>query len=174
MAYIANYEDKEYVIDFKKIADGIYEVKIKENKEGAEEKVLTVDVKRHGCCVFSVLCENKSFEVDVDEKDEHVYEVLVEGDHFEIKVMDEMKKKLEKLLGAEGFEEGEIKTSMPGKVTKVFVKEGDHVKKGDPIVILEAMKMENEFKAPKDGVVKVLKVKEGDTVNSGAVLAVIE
>ncbi len=171
MAYIATYEGKDYTIDLKKLSDSVYEVVIKDENT---EKRLVLDVRRHGCCVFSVLCDGKSFEVDVDERDTHLYDVLVEGEHFEIKVMDEMKKKLEKLLGAEGLEEGEIKTSMPGKVTKVFVKEGDAVKKGDPVVVLEAMKMENEFKAPKDGVVKALKVKEGDTVNAGAVLAIIE
>ncbi len=172
MAYIATYEGKEYLIDIKKLEGNLYQVTIKDEKD--QEKKLLLDVKRHGCCLFSVLSEGKSYEVDVDEREPNVYDVLVEGDHFEIKVMDEMKKKLEKLLGTEEVAEGEIKTSMPGKVTKVFVTEGSEVKKGDPIVILEAMKMENEFKAPKDGVVKSIKVKEGDTVNAGAVLAVIE
>ena len=62
---------------------------------------------------------------------------------------------------------------LPGVVTKIIVKEGESVKKGDTIMILEAMKMENEVKSPKDGVVKQIVVKEGDRVEVGDILAVI-
>ncbi len=177
MAYIALYKDKEYKVDVKSLSEGVYQVTIYELEEEKEKllKELTLDVRRHGCCTYSVLADNRSYEVDLEEKDKNLYEVLLEGEHYELKVMDEMKMKLEKLLhGEAGVAEGEVKTSMTGKVTKVFVKEGDEVKKGQPLVILEAMKMENEFKAPKDGIVKAVKVKEGDVVNTGAVLVVIE
>ncbi len=70
--------------------------------------------------------------------------------------------------------EGEhVKAMLPGVVTKVIVKEGERVKKGDTLMILEAMKMENEVKSPKDGVVKQITVKEGERVEVGDVLAVI-
>jgi biotin carboxyl carrier protein len=173
MAYIAIYQDKEYKVDVKPQSEGVYKVFIYEGEILIRE--MELDVRRHGCCTYSVLADNKSYEVDLEEKDKHLYEVLIECEHYELKVMDEFKMKLEKLLhGDVGVAEGEVKTSMTGKVTKVFVAEGDHVKKGQPLVILEAMKMENEFKAPKDGVVKAVKVKEGDVVNTGAVLVVIE
>ena len=181
MAYIAIYGDKEFKVEVKRKGDFLYDVAIYEVKKGKDKseevllKELSLDVRRHGCCTYSVLADNKSYEVDVEERDDHMYEVLLEGEHYELKVMDEMKMKLERLLhGAGDMAEGEVKTSMTGKVTKVFVAEGDQVKKGQPLVILEAMKMENEFKAPKDGVVKAVKVKEGDVVNTGAVLVVIE
>ena len=177
MAYIAVYRDTEYKIHVKREGEGIYRVAIYQ-LDGEKEQLkreMTLDVRRHGCCTYSVLMDGKSYEVDLEEKDKNVYEVLLAGEHYELKVMDEMKMKLEKLLhGEAGVAEGEVKTSMTGKVTKVFVAEGDQVKKGQPLVILEAMKMENEFKAPKDGVVKAVKVKEGDVVNTGAVLVVIE
>ncbi len=71
--------------------------------------------------------------------------------------------------------EGEaVKAMLPGVVTKILVKEGDSVKAGETIMILEAMKMENEVKSPKDGVVKQILVKEGDRVEAGDILAVMD
>lgn len=62
---------------------------------------------------------------------------------------------------------------MPGMIVKYLKKEGENVKKGDPVVILEAMKMENSLTAPADGVVKDIKFGSGDSVPKGAVLCVI-
>lgn len=63
-----------------------------------------------------------------------------------------------------------IKAPLPGNIFKMLVAVGDSVKKGDSVLIMEAMKMENEIKAEKDGIVKVIKVKEGDTVLQSDVL----
>jgi biotin carboxyl carrier protein len=68
----------------------------------------------------------------------------------------------------------EIRTAMPGKVVRILVSEGDAVKAGDGVLVVEAMKMQNEMKAPKDGSVIQIKIKEGDTVSAGDILAVIE
>lgn len=68
----------------------------------------------------------------------------------------------------------EIATPMPGVVMAVRFKEGDKVKIGDVVLVLEAMKMENEIKAKKPGVIKEIKVKEGQTVTDGEVLMTIE
>ncbi len=62
---------------------------------------------------------------------------------------------------------------MPGMIVKYMKKEGDNVKEGDSVIILEAMKMENSLTAPSDGVVKSIKFSSGDTVAKGAVLCVI-
>ena len=66
-----------------------------------------------------------------------------------------------------------IKTPLPGVVLDVFVKEGDAVKTGQKILLLEAMKMENNIEADKDGVVKSIQVKKGDSVQEGDVLMTI-
>jgi biotin carboxyl carrier protein len=63
--------------------------------------------------------------------------------------------------------EGVVTAPMPGKILRVLVKEGEQVKTGQGLLVLEAMKMENEIPAPKDGIVKRILVKEGDTVNTG-------
>ena len=70
--------------------------------------------------------------------------------------------------------DGNVITAMlPGTVVKVLVKEGSEVKPGDPILILEAMKMENEVVSPIKGIVKDLRVKQGDKVETGDIIAVI-
>ena len=63
---------------------------------------------------------------------------------------------------------------MPGKVVRLIASIGDLVEKGDAVLVVEAMKMQNDLKAPKAGVVKEIKVSEGTTVSAGDVLAVIE
>ncbi len=63
-----------------------------------------------------------------------------------------------------------IKSQMPGKILRVHVKAGDAVKKGQSIIVMEAMKMENEIKSPQDGTVKEVKVSEGQNVETGAEL----
>lgn len=68
----------------------------------------------------------------------------------------------------------QITSPMPGSIFKLNVKPGDSVKKGDVVVILEAMKMENEIFAADDAVVASVEVKEGDAVNTGDVLVVLE
>ena len=59
---------------------------------------------------------------------------------------------------------------MPGMIIDLRVKAGDQVKAGDPLLVLEAMKMENIIKAPGEGTVKQVKIKKGDTVEKNQVL----
>ena len=68
----------------------------------------------------------------------------------------------------------DIKAPMPGLVLKLFVAEGAHVKKGDNLLVLEAMKMENIIKSPADVVVKSVKIKPGDKVEKGQVLLLFQ
>lgn len=63
-----------------------------------------------------------------------------------------------------------IKSQMPGKILRVTVKAGDSVKKGQSVMVMEAMKMENEIKSPQDGTIKEIKVTEGQAVETGAEL----
>lgn len=100
--------------------------------------------------------------------------VTVGGHEFQINLIDP------KRLRGSGVEsesaEGiaEIKTAMPGKVVRILVEPGAEVQKGDGVLVVEAMKMQNEMKSPKDGIVKDIRTTEGSTVNAGDILAVIE
>lgn len=69
---------------------------------------------------------------------------------------------------------GVLVTQMPGKIVKIMVKDGDEVKKGDTLLILEAMKMENEIKAGIDGTIKSIQVQEGQALDSGHLMMEIE
>lgn len=69
---------------------------------------------------------------------------------------------------------GALITQMPGKVVKLYKKEGDKVTKGETVLILEAMKMENEIKSGADGVIKTVNIKEGQTLEAGYLMIEIE
>lgn len=69
--------------------------------------------------------------------------------------------------------EGTITAAMPGTITDVRVSPGDSVKRGDTLMILEAMKMANEIKAPCDGVVSAIEVTKGAAVNAGTLLLIL-
>lgn len=69
---------------------------------------------------------------------------------------------------------GALITQMPGKIVKLFKKEGDTVTKGETVIILEAMKMENEIKSGASGVIKSINVKEGQTLDAGFLMVEIE
>ena len=67
-----------------------------------------------------------------------------------------------------------VKSPLPGVILDIKIKEGDTVKKGQTVIILEAMKMENNINAHKDGKVVEIKVKQGDSVLEGTDLVIIE
>jgi biotin carboxyl carrier protein len=73
-----------------------------------------------------------------------------------------------------GGDEGGLFTQMPGKVVKINCKVGDKVSKGQALLILEAMKMENEIKVGTDGVVKAIHVKVGDALDNGVLMIEVE
>jgi len=70
--------------------------------------------------------------------------------------------------------EGHLTSSMPGTVVEIMVKAGDKVKAGDPVLVIEAMKMENEVPAPVSGTVRAVNVAKGDSVNPDEALVEIE
>lgn len=96
----------------------------------------------------------------------------IDGFTYEVQSLSEMDEKLEAMgVGARpasGIET--LKAPMPGMVLSIPVQEGQNVKKGDTLVILEAMKMENALKAPHDAVVGTIQAEAGKAVEKGAVL----
>ncbi len=93
---------------------------------------------------------------------------------FEIKLTDPKKLRSLKTAGANTVANSEIKTAMPGKLVRILVEVGAEIGQGEPVLVVEAMKMQNEMKAPKDGIVKEIRFSEGATVNAGDILAIIE
>ena len=124
--------------------------------------------------VLSLLLNNRSLEAVVEPRDD-VWEVLTKGELYTAKVQDERAYRLAKARGAAGEVAGEvhIKSPMPGLIVAVPIAEGQMVQKGDKVIILESMKMENELRAPKDGLVARVNVAQGSSVEKDQVLVVI-
>lgn len=123
---------------------------------------------------FHVIKDNRSYNVEVIKADvaEKSFLVNVNGNKYQLNVKD----KFDELLKSLGFDNlntskvNEIKAPMPGLVLDIRVAEGDIVKKGDPVLVLEAMKMENIIKSPTDGTIKKINVKKGVAVEKNQVL----
>jgi biotin carboxyl carrier protein len=176
MKFVAFMDGKEHVVEVQKDADnGSYHMSL-------DGRAFEVDARRMPSQIVSMLLDNKSYDVDLeriakrtDTLDGRVH-VRVRGRVMRFEILDERRLKMKEAQGMRLDVGGlaSIDSPMPGKVIKILAKEGDEVKEGQGIIVVEAMKMENELKTPKAGIVKEIKVKEGDAVEAGARLAVIE
>ncbi|MDQ3047389.1 MAG: biotin/lipoyl-binding protein [Bacteroidota bacterium] len=154
---------KEHVIEFSDAKAGMIDAKpfewdVIEVKEGS----------------FHVLKDNRSYNVEVVKADyaEKSFVISVNGNKYQLNVKDKFDELL-KSLGLDSMNASkvtEIKAPMPGLVLDLRVNEGDSIKKGDPVLVLEAMKMENILKSPADGVIKKINVKKGQAVEKNQVL----
>lgn len=167
MAFIATLGEQTYTVEIEEIGKALYRVSVDGNE-------FLVDGKKTGRTNYSLIVDNRSFEIEVDHAEDE-YRVLVDGRSYHVHLVDERRMRVG---GAQpGIElQGRQKVSvpMPGKVIAVLVSEGDTVEKGQGLVIVEAMKMENEVRSPIAGEIKEIKVKPGDNVEGGAVLLIVE
>ncbi len=100
-------------------------------------------------------------------------QATIAGRPVVLSVMDELKAQALESLGG-GAASGTIAADIPGLVVEIKVTEGQQVKLGDPVVVVEAMKMQNELTAAVSGTVTAIPVKAGDPVNPGDALVIIE
>jgi len=128
---------------------------------------------------YSLLVGDRSYEMFIraagrQESGASAFEVSIGGQTFEVGVQDQRARALASLVG-EARTSGDvtIRAPMPGLVSNVLVNEGDEVQRGQAVVVLEAMKMENDLSATHAGIVKSLRVTKGQTVAQGEALAVI-
>lgn len=121
-----------------------------------------------------VLYQNKSYTIEIVEfiKEDKTAIVKVNGSIYTLKIQDQYDQLLKQLgldnLAASKIQQ--IKAPMPGLVLNVLVVEGDEVKKGDNLLVLEAMKMENMIKSPTDGIIKKVEIKKSDKVEKNQLL----
>jgi len=164
MTYIAQIDDQSF------------EVVLSENGQ------VTVNGEKVHCDVqrgsrsehFSLIIEGRSHQVWMEPVNGEV-RVHIGGFDFNVRVEDERVHRLRRLAAhdAHSREKGQIAAPMPGLVVKILVEPGQPVQKGQGILIVEAMKMENEIRAPMAGVVKEIKVQLQQAVEKGEILAVI-
>ncbi len=118
----------------------------------------------------------KLYRLDNVKIDESSLEFSIDGSWYKATVKDEQQLLLDKLgfKSASSANEGSLASPMPGKILDIMVKEGDEVTKGQPVAILEAMKMENELKSPIDGVIKKIDAEVGQSVEKKTLILEIE
>ncbi len=123
---------------------------------------------------FHLLRNNKSFDITLEKADfnKKNYVVSVNSSSYNVTISNP----LDLLIKEMGFSLGsakkanDIKAPMPGMILSVNVSEGQEVKEGDTLLILEAMKMENAISAPKDGTIKTVNAEKGGTVEKGELM----
>ena len=165
MKYITTLDGKEYAIEI-----------IDAHHVSIDGRVQEVDFESiSGQPVFSLIVDGKSYESYVYETEEG-WQVLTRGRQYNLTVEDEREKRLRAAAGSGVAESGEyhLKAPMPGLVVSILLKEGDKVEKGQVLVILESMKMQNELKSPKAGVVGRIRVKQGETVEQRQALLSVQ
>jgi biotin carboxyl carrier protein len=159
------------------IGDNAHEVEIVEGDKvtrarvGDREYELEVSEPQTG--VFLIKSAGQIFEA-VSTRTGDSVAVSVRSHEFDVKVIDPKRLRGAGAESDHGSGKAEIKTAMPGKVVRILLQAGAEVQKGDGVIVVEAMKMQNEMKSPKAGVVAEVRVNEGDTVAAGDVLVVIE
>ena len=140
-----------------------------------DNKIYEVDIDKVSGEEYSILSEGKSYNVEVIPTDDpKIYRVNTIYFAFDVSVNDAEARYLQKRKkkDADGTTDT-IKSPMPGKVVKGLVQKGDHVEKGQTVVVLSAMKMESEYKAGCDGIVSKVAIKEGDTVDGNQLMVII-
>jgi biotin carboxyl carrier protein len=127
---------------------------------------------------FHVLLNSKSYTAIITNAvpEEKLFTIRVNGNDYDVKVEDKFDILLQQLgMGnMKSAKINQIKAPMPGLVFKLLVQAGDSIKKGDPVLILEAMKMENILKAPADATIKKICVNQGQAVEKGQVLVELD
>jgi biotin carboxyl carrier protein len=156
MKYITTVEGKQFLVEV-----------IDEKHISVDGKVYEVDFESvSGQPVYSLIVDGRSHESYIYQGEEENWQVLLRGRLYPVTVEDEREKRLRAAAGGGVAETGEfhLRAPMPGLVVAIPVTEGQQVKRGQVILILESMKMQNEIKAPRDGVIGRIRVKVGETV----------
>ena len=163
MAYIAKIDNKEFKVDLKQEGKGF--------KVYLDGKPKVVTVASDKGSRLTLIIDDKPFDV-VLENDDHI---VVGGESYKVEIFHEQVGRLMKAsAGRSEKRELAVKAAMPGLIIELTVKEGDKVTKGQGLLIIEAMKMQNQIQTSRDGVVKTIQVKKGQTINNGDTLVIIE
>lgn len=160
--------------------DKKYRVKVNDSFdfEFTQAEIEALDTQQTSPSNYHLLQNNRSFQAEIFKPDylSRSYEIKINSNIYKVSIDNE----LDQLIDEMGLSLGsaqqinDIKAPMPGLILEVNVKEGDEVKEGDYLLVLEAMKMENTLTAPRDGVVKSVSVKKADAVEKNQLLIEME
>ena len=137
-----------------------------------------MDLINNGDFKYHVLDDNASYNVELNKSDflNKSYVISVNSKEYSIEISNELDMLVEEMgYAVNGVEKVDvIKAPMPGIIISLHVKNGDVVREGDTVLILEAMKMENAIKCPKDGIVKSVLIEVGNSVEKNKLLIELE
>jgi biotin carboxyl carrier protein len=163
--FTALVREETHALEVEPLADGRWRVAV----DGREH---VVDSRQTGRGTFSLLIDHAATELSVMSRGDE-FQVVVGGRSHRLRLLDERALRRRE-RGAAGDGAKEIRAAMPGKVVAVLVDAGAAVERGQGVLVLEAMKMENEIGAPRAGTVVEIRVKPGQAVEAGELLARIE
>lgn len=123
-----------------------------------------------------IVFRNRKFHVEILEKNQNKYIVMINGVWYSFSVETPISYKRRKTLTRNGFASKieNVMAPMPGKILDILVEENSEIKEGEPIVILEAMKMQNEIVSNVNGKIKKINIKQNDSVMKDEVMIEIE
>ncbi|ANQ47746.1 acetyl-CoA carboxylase biotin carboxyl carrier protein subunit [Flammeovirga yaeyamensis] len=143
-----------------------------------DKRKVDLKLKHTHYSVIEATYNNQTFDIEILEIDEECKKATlrINGKKVELEGQTSLDKMLEKLGMNQKIEQEEkhIQAPMPGKVIEIICQEEQHVKKGDNLIILEAMKMENVLKAPSDGVIEKIYVSNNQSVEKNQILIDLE
>ena len=160
------------------VGDRSYLIEIKNDHILVDGQKISWDLKKNADGSYHLISDDQSFQLQVNslQPQQKRVEISIDGERVELSIQDRYDLLLEE-LGMDQVDKdsaNQITAPMPGLILEVMVKEGDAVAKGDPLLVLEAMKMENIIKAPGKGVVKSLGANKGDNVEKNQLLVNFE
>ena len=168
MSEIFNFDDGTHRFEVRLRRDDNNNYFVVVKGEDGEEKVLNVSARVLGVGQFQFTLDNIIYKCTVA-KDGKIRFIHLDGEDYELRRVSDIEDEFE-----ETEEEGSLTSPMPGRIVKIFVKLGDNVTKGQDLLIIEAMKMENKLVAPYDGTVKMIYFPEGDQVEANVLLMDLE
>lgn len=152
-------------------------VRISENGQvEVDNKKAAVEISRINNNAYIMRYGSKVFEIASNKLDKNKFGFLINGCYFNATVRTRLQETAEELQQnkSKAKHHSNVKAPMPGLILKIKKKAGDDVMLGEPILLLEAMKMENELRSPSSGIIKEVFFKEGQSVEKDSVIFIIE
>lgn len=155
-----------------------YQIEFEKDQVLIDGEILDFDLSKLSKGKYHIISNFKSYTVELVEldKDKKKIDIKVNNTVYQVLLKDKMDELLAQ-LGMDALLEPKtenLKAPMPGLILEIAVEKGQEVAKGDKLLILEAMKMENVIKASGDGIVDEIKVEVGKSVENGQVLITFE
>lgn len=143
-------------------------------KVDGKEQVLRI--LKFGSNEFEFMLGNSFHHAKILSSSSSEIKMIINGEPLTIKKHSKLAEVLQKSMSSAGAgtAENNLTSQIPGRIVSIMAKPGSAVKKGDPVVVLESMKMQVAVKAHKDGVVKEIRLKEGASIARHDLIAVIE